>query len=176
MVKCFLSPTLRRDPCLLCTFTPTNVLQLLVGSTFTTLKHFHLGALTTHGVSECVWLWTFSSGFASQLCRRSSEDRRPLGQLQNNESLKSFPILLRVGTLPPSPDLASSHSFTLPPANWHRKVMSADQLLPQELLLGNRGKRVKPAENVRKGREASDKKKKNQSDYFNWSSDYFTVG
>lgn len=103
MVKCFLSPTLSRDPCVLCTFTPANVLQLLVCSTFTTLKHFHLGTLSTHGVSECVWLWTCSSSFASQLCRRSSEDRRPLGQLQNNESLKSFPILLCVGTLPTSP-------------------------------------------------------------------------
>lgn len=39
----------------------------------------------------CVKLSTSSSSLISQLYRCSSEDRRPLGQLQNNESLKAAP-------------------------------------------------------------------------------------
>lgn len=53
--------------------------------------HTHAHFLTVLCVCmyECVRLWT--SSLVLQLCRRFSEDRRPLGQLQNNEALKATP-------------------------------------------------------------------------------------
>lgn len=84
--KFFLSPTLLRDPCLLL---PSGVC-----SPFILLTHFFT-VPSEPSVSKClcvrvcVRLSTSSSSLVWQLYRRSSKDRRPWGQLQNNESLKA---------------------------------------------------------------------------------------
>lgn len=86
----------------------TNVLQLPVWS----LLHTSTPAAPYEHqcVKPPVKLWEPRSSLNSLLHRRPTEDRRPLGQLQNNESLKSCPGLPRIETpsLPPSQALPPS--------------------------------------------------------------------
>lgn len=64
----------------------------------------------------CVRLSKSSSSLVLQLSQRSSEDRRPLGQLQNNESFKSSHRLLAVENPPLLlPFLLSSSFLTCSP-------------------------------------------------------------
>lgn len=99
-----LPSTLVRHPCFLSTFSLTNVLTLPASS----LLHTSTSASPSERTSGCQKarpkLRQSRSGLDSLLCRRSTEDRRPSGQLQNNESLKSSPGLPRTESpsLPPT--------------------------------------------------------------------------
>lgn len=137
----FFSSTLVRHPCFLSTFSLTNVLQLPLSSLL------HTSTSATPSEHQCVRarvkLRKSRSSLDSLLCRRSTEDRRPLGQLQNNESLNSFPGLpcAETPSLPPSQALPPP--FTPPPqttdtGEWCQQATP----LPRELPLGNRGKGV----------------------------------
>lgn len=114
--------------------------------------------------SESVRLTKSSSSLVPQLYQRSSEDRRPLGQLQNNESLKSCPGLLCVGNpplmllscLPPPPSLSP-----LPqPTDTGVNVMSASHAHYREAALGNRGNGVQPGKDGQTNTQEEEKRGK----------------